>query len=109
MRIPRSSGPSKPPSPYPTFRAAVMPFLAFTLLPVLLLTALLLLVSATAVFYLYYTLVVLPLYRLQPPTFRRWLWRTVRVWLRGRYVLLAPVPGSEVGVGWRDSSVSLVG
>ena len=86
-----------------------MPTPAFTLLPVFLLTTLLLLTTATALSYLYYSLVVLPLHRLQPPSFRRWLWRAVRLWLRGRYVLLAPVPGSEVGVSWRDSSVSMVG
>jgi len=86
-----------------------MPLSAFTLLPSLLFTALILLTTATLLSYLYYTAVVLPLHRLQPLTFRRWLWRSVRVWWRGRYVLLAPVPGSEVGVGWRDSAVSLVG
>ena len=81
----------------------------FTLLPVLLLAALLCLAAATAVSFLYYSIAVLPAYRLQPPTFRLWLWRAARVWLLGRYVLLAPVPSSEVGVSWRDSSVSLVG
>ena len=86
-----------------------MPLPAFALLPLLLLAALLLLSTTTLIAYLYYTIHVLPYHHLQPQTFQHWLTRMMRVWLRGRYVLLVPIAGSEVGVGWRDKSVSLVG